>query len=145
MRLVPLCTVGNYSYAVGTNDLIKMFSHNCEWSTVGRGENYVFHLPQGFSPRAPLSLTPTSFPKRKRPLRGIGFFSLCELSVNFMRLLLFDTRSRTIENPPVCFNCSDRRLRFERPINFNVRSQKAKTLTPHEVSERSNAMLRVFP
>ena len=96
-------------------------------------------------PRAPLSLTPTSFLKHKRPLHEIGFFSLRELHVIFIRLLLIDTRFRTIENPPVDLNCSDRRLRFERPINLNLRLQQAKTLMPHEVSERSNAMLRAFP
>ena len=76
-----------------------MLPHFCEGSNFGGGENYVFHLPHSFSPRAPLFLTPTSFLKLKRPLHGIGFFSLRELSVNFMRLLLIDTRFLTFENP----------------------------------------------
>ena len=52
---------------VGLNDLINFFSHKCEWSTVGGGGNYVSYLPQWFSPRAPLSLTPTSFLKVYAP------------------------------------------------------------------------------
>ena len=77
-----------------------MLPHFCEGSNFGGGENYVFPLPHSFSPRAPLFLTPTSFLKRKRPLYGKGFFSLRELDVAFSRLLLIDTRFRTIENPP---------------------------------------------
>ena len=66
---------------VGLNDLINFFSHFCEGSNFGGGENYVFHLPHSFSPRAPLSLTPTSFLKGLRALYFEKFISLRDFIV----------------------------------------------------------------
>ena len=77
----PLGDIINTLRVVGLNDLINFFSHNCEGSNFGGGENYVFHLPHSFSPRAPLFLTPTSFLKVLRALYFEKFISLRDFIV----------------------------------------------------------------